>query len=127
MIVEDEYLPVLDELGFERRIRMGDWRDASSARNFDAVPRTSDDVYVLYTGGTTGLPKGVMWRHEDIFFAAMGGGNFFGDPVASPDELGPAAAGRAPRAVWRLLAEERAATMTVIGDPMARPLVGTLA
>ncbi len=33
--------------------------------------RSSDDLYVLYTGGTTGMPKGVMWRHEDIFFAAM--------------------------------------------------------
>jgi acyl-CoA synthetase (AMP-forming)/AMP-acid ligase II len=29
---------------------------------------------MLYTGGTTGLPKGVVWRHEDVFFA-LGGGN----------------------------------------------------
>ncbi len=35
--------------------------------------RSGDDLYVLYTGGTTGAPKGVMWRHEDIFFAALGG------------------------------------------------------
>ncbi|MGE3619875.1 MAG: AMP-binding protein [Acidimicrobiia bacterium] len=34
-------------------------------------PRSSDDLYVLYTGGTTGAPKGVVWRHEDIFFAAL--------------------------------------------------------
>jgi fatty-acyl-CoA synthase len=32
-----------------------------------------DDLYVLYTGGTTGMPKGVLWRQEDIFLAAMGG------------------------------------------------------
>jgi acyl-CoA synthetase (AMP-forming)/AMP-acid ligase II len=32
-----------------------------------------DDLYVLYTGGTTGAPKGVLWRQEDIFFAAMTG------------------------------------------------------
>lgn len=48
--------------------------------------RRADDVYVLYTGGTTGAPKGVIWTHEDIFFAAMGGGGF-GEPVARPDDL----------------------------------------
>jgi 3-oxocholest-4-en-26-oate---CoA ligase len=34
-------------------------------------PRTGDDAYIAYTGGTTGQPKGVLWRHEDIFFATM--------------------------------------------------------
>ena len=38
-------------------------------------PRRSDDLYCVYTGGTTGMPKGVLWRHDDIFFAAMGGGD----------------------------------------------------
>lgn len=30
-----------------------------------------DDLYLLYTGGTTGRPKGVLWRHDDIFRAAL--------------------------------------------------------
>ena len=34
-------------------------------------PRSADDGYIAYTGGTTGQPKGVLWRHEDIFFATM--------------------------------------------------------
>ncbi|MDH3211485.1 MAG: acyl-CoA synthetase [Myxococcales bacterium] len=33
-----------------------------------------DDLYVLYTGGTTGMPKGVLWRQEDIFRAALSAG-----------------------------------------------------
>jgi len=51
--------------------------------------RTGDDRYIAYTGGTTGMPKGVLWRQEDIFFAAMGGGDVFqsGNFIASPAEL----------------------------------------
>jgi fatty-acyl-CoA synthase len=37
------------------------------------VDPSPDDLYVLYTGGTTGMPKGVLWRQHDIFMAAMGG------------------------------------------------------
>jgi fatty-acyl-CoA synthase len=86
MVVEDEYVPMLDELGFANRILVGEWRDASPTRQFDDVPRSSDDVYMLYTGGTTGMPKGVMWRHEDFFYACCLGGNMF-DPIKEPAEI----------------------------------------
>jgi acyl-CoA synthetase (AMP-forming)/AMP-acid ligase II len=86
MIVEDEYLPVLDELAFDRPIRMGAWEGASEARDFSDVPRSADDVYMLYTGGTTGMPKGVMWRHEDFFYACCLGGSLF-DPISEPAEI----------------------------------------
>jgi len=52
-----------------------------------AIERSGDDRYLLYTGGTTGLPKGVVWRHEDLLFSALGGGNPGGEPVSSPAEV----------------------------------------
>lgn len=46
-------------------------RSASPERDFEA--RSGDDIYVIYTGGTTGMPKGVVWRQEDVVFALGGG------------------------------------------------------
>jgi acyl-CoA synthetase (AMP-forming)/AMP-acid ligase II len=58
---------------------------AGTTRAF--TPRSPDDHYVLYTGGTTGMPKGVVWRQEDMFFATLGGGNPGGLPITKPDEI----------------------------------------
>ncbi len=46
---------------------------ASSEPELPPVELSPDDLYILYTGGTTGMPKGVLWRQHDIFRAAMGG------------------------------------------------------
>lgn len=48
--------------------------------------RSGRDLYVIYTGGTTGLPKGAMWQTEDLFMA-FGGGNPYGPPRATPQEV----------------------------------------
>ena len=58
--------------------------------------RSGDDLFVIYTGGTTGMPKGVMWRQEDLFFAGMGGGYPAGEPLKSPEEAGPRALANSP-------------------------------
>jgi acyl-CoA synthetase (AMP-forming)/AMP-acid ligase II len=57
-------------------------------------PRSGDDLYVIYTGGTTGMPRGVMWRHEDMFYAGLQGGNPGGPPLGSAAELAPAVLAR---------------------------------
>ncbi|HEV8065231.1 MAG TPA: acyl-CoA synthetase [Acidimicrobiales bacterium] len=46
---------------------------AAHSPDRDFAPRSADDRYILFTGGTTGLPKGVVWRHEDVLFALGGG------------------------------------------------------
>jgi acyl-CoA synthetase (AMP-forming)/AMP-acid ligase II len=137
-------------------------RDAGSPeRDFEA--RSPDDQLIIYTGGTTGLPRGVMWRQEDLFFAGMGGGNPTGPPIESPEQLGENAKTRSvvtqfpipplihgaallgvfigmfwgdrvilipkfdPEAVWATCERERANTLTIVGDAMARPMAETLA
>ncbi|HEY3721831.1 MAG TPA: acyl-CoA synthetase [Acidimicrobiia bacterium] len=46
---------------------------AAAAPGRDFPERSNDDIHMIYTGGTTGMPKGVMWRQEDIFYALCGG------------------------------------------------------
>jgi acyl-CoA synthetase (AMP-forming)/AMP-acid ligase II len=59
---------------------------ASDARDFG--PRSPDDHYLLYTGGTTGMPKGVVWRQHDVIFT-LGGGidHVTGVPYPTPEDL----------------------------------------
>ena len=42
----------------------------------DFGERSDDDIYILYTGGTTGMPKGVVWRQEDVLCVLGGLINF---------------------------------------------------
>lgn len=133
---------------------------ASPARDF--APRSPDDLYMIYTGGTTGFPKGVMWRQEDFFFAGMMGGNPMGEPPARPEDVAARAAEKAPQAVmsaaplihgagqlgtwismlqgfkaclaprfdpklvWQMVQDEKAISLSIVGDAMARPLAEAL-
>jgi acyl-CoA synthetase (AMP-forming)/AMP-acid ligase II len=76
VVIEDGSDAAITGAEYERALA-----SASPARDFG--PRSSDDVYIIYTGGTTGYPKGVMWRHEDIWRTLGGGIDFMtGEPLA---------------------------------------------
>jgi len=50
-----------------------EWALAASDPAGPGLTPSPDDLYIVYTGGTTGMPKGVLWRSDDIFMNAMGG------------------------------------------------------
>jgi acyl-CoA synthetase (AMP-forming)/AMP-acid ligase II len=69
-------IQVADESGHALLPGALDYEEALAAApdSMPPVKPSPDDLYILYTGGTTGAPKGVLWRQEDIFHAAMTGG-----------------------------------------------------
>lgn len=58
----------------------------------DFTGRSGDDIFVMYTGGTTGYPKGVMWRHHDFFMKPLSGGNAYGDARRNYEDVKSGAA-----------------------------------
>jgi acyl-CoA synthetase (AMP-forming)/AMP-acid ligase II len=87
-VLLNEVAPDLPQL--QVRLELGEPYEtalAAASPERDFAPRSADDVYMLYTGGTTGMPKGVVWRHEDIFFAALGGKGYGGLVITDPQDL----------------------------------------
>jgi fatty-acyl-CoA synthase len=70
---------------------------AEASANRPDVEPSPDDLYILYTGGTTGMPKGVLWRSDDIFVGAMGGRRQDGSIIESPEALAEQAAAGPPQ------------------------------
>ncbi len=69
LVVEDGTeadAPALGSIAYEEAL-------ASASLERDFAPRSEADLYILYTGGTTGMPKGVVWPHKEVFMALGGG------------------------------------------------------
>jgi 3-oxocholest-4-en-26-oate---CoA ligase len=65
------------------------WEDALAGQSAerDFGERSADDIHIIYTGETTGFPKGVMWRHEDFWRVLGGGIDFYtGAPLEEYDQ-----------------------------------------
>ncbi len=95
-IVAPEHVEVVQSLALSALrdvIVLGDEYDAelAAASTERLGGRTADDRYVLYTGGTTGSPKGVVWRNGDIIRAALNAGRS-GAPFDSVEQLAAEAA-----------------------------------
>jgi fatty-acyl-CoA synthase len=92
LVVEDDlaHLVPTDRPPVDTTFTLGADYDAALAAvspDRPGEPRSGDDPYVLYTGGTTGSPKGVVWRVEDFFFAALRGGSLVGTPIEVPEQI----------------------------------------
>ncbi|MCG8587879.1 MAG: acyl-CoA synthetase [Proteobacteria bacterium] len=92
------WLQVADESGHALLPGALDYEAALGAASPDPLPETPspDDLYILYTGGTTGMPKGVLWRQEDIFKAALSAG---ATPKNLDDVIARVTAGPGPRSL----------------------------
>ncbi|WP_040496302.1 AMP-binding protein [Ilumatobacter nonamiensis] len=62
LIQVDDGSPLVDGAEWYHEIR-------ESSAPAERIERSGEDTLMLYTGGTTGNPKGVVWRHVDLFGA----------------------------------------------------------
>ncbi|MFW0787855.1 AMP-binding protein [Gordonia sp. CPCC 206044] len=89
--VDDELRNAAASLPDGRTVEIVSFADHESRpdqRDFE--PRTGEELYLLYTGGTTGYPKGVMWQHDDFFRKPLSGGNPYGEARKDLAEIGAA-------------------------------------
>jgi acyl-CoA synthetase (AMP-forming)/AMP-acid ligase II len=121
---------------------------AAPTKPLDVTGRSGADLYVLYTGGTTGRPKGVLWRHADLRAAALSPADaeFTGRRVlvscplyhgtgqwmalatllAGGTLLLGGMVSTKPADLLDLAARERASHLVVVGDAYLRPIVDAL-
>ncbi|MGV9709094.1 AMP-binding protein [Gordonia sp. NPDC003424] len=89
--IVDELTDAAADLPDGRTVDIVSFADSESQpAKRDFGPRTGEELYLLYTGGTTGYPKGVMWQHDDFFRKPLSGGNPYGEARKDLAELATA-------------------------------------
>ncbi len=154
VVHETELAPILAEASVGHRwhqVAIGDELAAALAAEPDKRPdaaRSGDDHYILYTGGTTGQPKGVVWRHEDLIAAALAGGETrppgtrvlpacplihgTAEWSSMATLLGGGAVvlgepfGLDPVGLWDRIERFAVTRLVIVGDAFARPLLDAL-
>ncbi|MFW0788562.1 acyl-CoA synthetase [Gordonia sp. CPCC 205333] len=100
IVIDDETQVPIDCDGVTDGVVEFEAAIAAQSGERDFAARSDDDLYMIYTGGTTGKPKGVVWRQEDVFRVLGGGIDWYtGEPVADEWQLakGGAAGGQLVR------------------------------
>ena len=109
--------PGRGRLGRSAAARRGRLRGGARERLARAGRRrrcSPDDLYILYTGGTTGMPKGVLWRQADIFIGALGGRGPGGARRSRSTELADAREGRRHEDAAHAAADARRRALGVV-------------
>lgn len=77
---------------------------AQSQSDITVYERDEADYILQYTGGTTGMPKGVMWPHKAFFYACLGGGGMYlrKPPIEKPSEQAETAESMYPMRIMPL-------------------------
>ena len=84
------YVSIDDQSDIQSDLECIDFEDLIQHESEDQIvqTRSGDDKYILYTGGTTGMPKGVVWRMEDVLMTLGGGIDAVtGEKYSTPDAL----------------------------------------
>ena len=86
--------------------------------------RGEDDIVLCYTGGTTGMPKGVMWPHRAFIFACAGGAGYFNPhgPITAPQDIASRAADAYPLSMFPIAPLMHGAAMWTVWSALLNGL-----
>lgn len=100
------------------------YADLLATPNSGPWQRDESDILLTYTGGTTGMPKGVMWPHRAFFFACAGAGGYFNPngPALKAEDIADRAANGYPLRMFPVAPLMHAAALWAVWSAMLNGL-----